>query len=105
MADRSVFSLTRTELASFLNNDQDLIRRFEAVFSEVGKVIPDDIKDIQLNIMTTENKTQQIIDSLDNLADKVEMLALKPPDYIMDTEDDIQPSVLPHEEYEPLGPL
>ena len=68
--------LTRAELAKFLNNDQDLIIRFESLFRVVEQEIPGEIQDIKINSVASEASKNVLIAKLDEL---IKSLGIEPP--------------------------
>ena len=101
MATSSRLNLTRDQLASFLQ-DHEQIRQFERLFGLVDELRPTTIKDLSINAgnadqkavealdavaqlaqdtaFQAENKAQQALDAISQLSSVVELLATAPPE-------------------------
>lgn len=54
--------LTRQQLAAFLGNDQDAIKKFERLIATVEPIAPDVVADVQTQMGQTEAKAQEALD-------------------------------------------
>lgn len=69
-------TITRAELAKFLNNDQDLIIRFEQLFKKTAETTPTEIGDLQQALISSESAKNVLIGKLDRL---IELMGKSPP--------------------------
>lgn len=60
-------TITRAELAKFLNNDQDLIIRFEQLFKKTAETTPSEIEDLQQALAASESAKNALMGKLDRL--------------------------------------
>ena len=101
MATSSRLNLTRDQLASFLQ-DHEQIRQFERLFAAVGDLAPTTLADLTINAgnadqkavealdsvaqlaqdtaYQADNKAQQALDAISQLSSVVELLATAPPE-------------------------
>ena len=93
--------ISRSQLASFLNNDEDLIRRFEELFLNVGESIPNGLNDVELLISTNESSQQagvaELVESMNRLSSALESL---PTQNKEDPEEDINFPIFTQEDVE-----
>jgi len=69
---------TRKQLARILDNDQELIRAFERLFSVAAEQIPTDITSIELSSGTADQKATQALDLLYSINEYLSLLASRP---------------------------
>jgi hypothetical protein len=101
MATSSRLNLTRDQLASFLQ-DHEQIKQFERLFADVSQLEPTTLADLALNAgnanqkavealdavaqlaqdtaLQADNKAQQALDAISQLSSLVELLATAPPE-------------------------
>ena len=91
----STLVLTRSELAKFLGNDQDLIIRFESLLESVGKDIPSFLDDVNISISVLESARSSSNAAINRLSKAIENLSLIPAQVERKKEDDITPPQIP----------
>jgi hypothetical protein len=96
MATSSRLNLTRDQLASFLQ-DHEQIRQFERLFASVNDLVPTTIADLIVNTGNADQKAVQALDALKRIADALELLAASPPP---DRHNSID-----YLDFNPLGPV
>lgn len=104
MATSNKLNLTRDQLASFLQ-DHEQIKQFERLFSLVNELVPTTIADLIINAGNADQKAIQALDALKRIADALELLATAPtatPQHI--AQDDLAPSVQPATVIDDLTP-
>lgn len=77
MATSSKLNLTRDQLASFLQ-DHEQIKQFERLFASVNELVPTTIADLIINTGNADQKAVQALDALKRIADALELLATAP---------------------------
>lgn len=110
MATQSRLNLTRDQLASFLQ-DHEQIKQFERLFASVNELVPTTIADLIVNTGNADQKAVQALDALKRIADALELLAMAPtvtPQRI--AQDDLTPPAERHNsidylDFNPLGPI
>ena len=70
-------NLTRDQLAAFLKDHQS-IKQFELLFSTVDAIAPDFVNEINIAAENAGSRAQQALDTLQRIADALELLALSP---------------------------
>jgi hypothetical protein len=70
-------NLTRDQLATFLKDHQS-IKQFELLFSTVDAVAPDFVNEVNIAAENAGSRAQQALDTLQRIADALELLALAP---------------------------
>lgn len=73
----SQLKLTRDQLASFLK-DHEQIRQFERLFADVQQLEPTTLLDLAIAAGNADQKAVQALDSLNRIANALEMLAAAP---------------------------
>lgn len=70
-------NLTRDQLAAFLKDHQS-IKQFELLFSTVDAIAPDFVNEVSIAAENAGNRAQEALDTLQRIADALELLALAP---------------------------
>jgi hypothetical protein len=70
-------NLTRDQLATFLK-DHEQIRQFERLFADVNQLEPTTLVDLAITASTTGQQAVEALDSLNRIANALEMLAAAP---------------------------
>lgn len=87
--------LTRSQLASFLNNDQDLIRRFEELFIDIDDTFPGALDGLELSLSSAESKANSLEKNLKRISQALEAIALQPAkQVIIESTDNLVPRAI-----------
>lgn len=86
-------NLTRDQLAAFLKDHQS-IKQFELLFSMVDAIAPDFVNEVSIAAENAGSRAQEALDTLQRIADALELLALAPA--VSATLDDVL--TIPHTE-------
>jgi len=78
MATTSRLKLTRDQLASFLQ-DHEQIRQFERLFAQVEELEPTTLSDLILNIALNDVKASEALDGIEALRREINGLMVAPP--------------------------
>lgn len=86
-------NISRDQLAKFLGNDADLIRRFENLFSEVGEILPEDLESLRVDFSAEISRQSGDISALKSCLDRIasSLEALPPSIELKEVQDDLNP--------------
>ena len=94
-------TITRAELAKFLDNDQDLIIRFERLFEKTTDEIPGELQELQQNLAANESARNAIIGKLDRLIEIIGKAPANPAPRRQDKIDVLNTSAVAEESISP----